>query len=90
MAIKVLRAAFPGDAAAELHSFRREVRVLSTLQHDRIVGLLGVLLPDCTQVLMLLLQTQMHLGGMRISWHVAAESGVLQHAINTADFARVL
>lgn len=43
VAIKVLRAAFPGDAAAELDSFRREVRVLSSLQHDRIVGLLGAL-----------------------------------------------
>ncbi|KAK9832844.1 hypothetical protein WJX81_006571 [Elliptochloris bilobata] len=41
VAIKVLRAAFPGDAAAELDSFRREVRVLSSLQHARIVGLLG-------------------------------------------------
>jgi len=41
VAIKVLRPAFPGDAAAELASFRREVRVLSRLQHARIVSLLG-------------------------------------------------
>lgn len=41
VAIKVLRAAFPGDTAGELDSFRREVRVLSSLQHARIVGLLG-------------------------------------------------
>ena len=51
VAIKVLRAAFPGDAAAELDSFRREVRVLSSLQHDRIVGLLGASPLECTMVL---------------------------------------
>lgn len=59
VAIKVLRAAFPGDAAAELDSFRREVRVLSSLQHDRIVGLLGAWLLKCPLVLILMLQAHM-------------------------------
>jgi serine/threonine protein kinase len=44
VAVKVMQGSHPGGSAAELESFRQEVRVLSRLQHDRIICLRGACL----------------------------------------------
>lgn len=79
VAIKVLRAAFPGDAAAELDSFRREVRVLSSLQHARIVGLLGVQQP-CFPAL--LCSPCPHSGAECVSW-CHTDGATICHRVST-------